>query len=138
MDPKKLIILLVVFVGLLAAAGIIKLINSNEASIIDEGGFVSLSKKGFLISDVAWFEVWRSGKEGEKVIINNLETGWVVGSRFNAPADEEKVEKFLGQKCGIGFSKIEFTLVFSKYALDLFNLEFMALLGDQGGKQGKH
>lgn len=95
MSTKKLIILLVVFVCAAALVGISKLMEKDEGSIIEESGYEDIAPEEFLKTDVAWFEVWRGGKEDTKVIINRTEDSWSVGSRYNAPADTDKVDKFL-------------------------------------------
>ena len=92
MSTRKLIVLGVILAVIAVVAGVSKLMGPDERSITEETGYVDLAQKGFLVSDVAWFEVWRQGKEGDKITINRAGEAWTVGSRFGAPADKEKVD----------------------------------------------
>ncbi len=95
MNPKKLIVLGGIFGVLILTVLIIKVSQSDHTSLIDEVGMENLAPDGFLKSDVAWVEIWRQGSEPDKITVNRTEKGWTVGSRFDVPADETKVEKIL-------------------------------------------
>ena len=69
MNSKKLIILAIIFVVILGGFLISKLLEPGTPGIEIENPFVYLFGEDFLKSDVAWFEVWREGKENEKIII---------------------------------------------------------------------
>jgi len=101
MDTKKLKILAgILVVGCLLVL-VTRWLERGERSLVEETGYTDLAPEWFLKADVAWFEIWRGGKEDKKVVLNRKEEKWTVGSRFDAPADEEKVDKFLGMYKGL-------------------------------------
>ncbi|MFH1708435.1 MAG: DUF4340 domain-containing protein [Planctomycetota bacterium] len=95
MNARKLIVLGIIFTGIVLVLLVLRVSRPERPGLIEEAGFVQLAPPGFLAADVSWFELWRTGKDAEKIVIRKSGDLWVVGSRFNAPADAEKVGKFL-------------------------------------------
>ncbi|MCC6698297.1 MAG: DUF4340 domain-containing protein [Candidatus Hydrogenedentes bacterium] len=97
MKPKSLIPLIIIF-ALLAGLVILKQMNKEQPTIVDQVKLEALVPEGAAKNDVAKLELFAGGKPDEKLIIERSTSDpnvWRVTSHFNAPADEKKIEGFL-------------------------------------------
>ena len=96
LSNKTLLILVVIFVAIIVLIAV-KRVDNTPGSMVDEVGFAPLAPDGFLASNVRRLEVFAGNKVEEKLIISKSDDKWVVTSKFDAPADEEKVLDLLNK-----------------------------------------
>jgi len=98
MKPKQILIVLVAFVVL----GLLYWIQQKQQRPATQGlGYEQVLGEGLAGSDVREFKCYLSGREEEAIHLAREEEGWVVRSKFNAPAQESKVNELLDQLAGL-------------------------------------
>ncbi len=94
---RKQIIPLIIALGLLVAVLVLKQTSRIEPTIEEQMELAKMAPKGFLSSDVTALEIYRGGKEDEKVSLVLKDKRWEVASRFSAPGSGKKINEFLGK-----------------------------------------
>lgn len=98
---KKQFIALAVMAGLLLIVILVQKLSARRPDLEREMGLVALAPEGFLASDAARIEVYRGSTKDEKVALSREKEGWLVRSRFDAPAKKDKVDEFLKKLKGL-------------------------------------
>ncbi len=135
MKPKQIITVAAAFILL---AMIYYLQQARQREVIEGLGYEKVLEKSLAISDIYGFKCYFSGHENAGIHVVNSTDGWLVQSKFGAPAKREKVETLietLGDLAGeLRSSSKE---VLSDYGLSDEDALHLALLG-LGGREQKH
>lgn len=135
MKPKQIVIVVIAFT-LLAIIYYVQ--KSRQRETIEGLGYEKVLEKSLAVSDIYGFKCYFPGQEELGIHIISGTDGWLVESKFGAPAKEEKVENIietLGNLAGeLRSSSKE---VLSDYGLHDEAAVHLALLG-LGGQEQKH
>ena len=91
---KKLVILLIIFLALLAGV-VIKVAKQDKYDIEEELQVKNILPENFLISNVSKLEIFNGLKPDKKVVISKKNGEWILEESYKAPGDSKKILKFL-------------------------------------------
>ncbi|MCC6153328.1 MAG: DUF4340 domain-containing protein, partial [Candidatus Hydrogenedentes bacterium] len=101
---QKYVTPLAVIFAILLALVVVKQVRKPKVTITDQVKLAALVPEGLNKADIAKLELYAGGKPDAKVTLQRSDTDpnvWAVTSHFNAPADTEKIEKFVEQAIGL-------------------------------------
>ncbi len=92
MKPKQILFIVIAF----AVLGVLYIVQQKGRTPVTQGlGYEEVLGEPLATSDIRGFKCYLSGKEEEAVHVAREDEGWVVRSKFNAPAQESKVQELL-------------------------------------------
>ena len=92
MKPKQFLIVIIAF-AILGALYLLQ--QSGKVEVSQDLGFEKLLSSDFTIGDVQEIKCYRTGQEDKAVVLKKKDDKWEVGSKFDAPATESKVQELL-------------------------------------------
>ena len=135
MKPKQIIIIIIAFIVL---AVIYSVQKSKKHEVIEGLGYEKVLGDELSASDIKGFKCFFTGSEDKALSVVKIDDGWIVKSKFDAPANETKVkelkEKLENLKGDIRSSSLD---VLADYEIDDENAVHLVLL-DENGNEEKH
>ncbi|MCC6794458.1 MAG: DUF4340 domain-containing protein [Candidatus Hydrogenedentes bacterium] len=101
---QKYVTPLAVIFAILLVLVVVKQVRKPKVTITDQVKLAALVPEGLTKADITKLELYAGGKPDAKVTLQRSDSDpnvWAVTSHFNAPADTEKIEKFVEQAIGL-------------------------------------
>jgi len=92
---KRSILTLVIVLAVIVALVLVKQLSWSTKGFVEEMGLVPLAPDDFLVSKVTRLEIFSGGKPDDKIVLSKNDDRWIIASRFDAPADTEKITSLL-------------------------------------------
>ncbi|UCD58452.1 MAG: DUF4340 domain-containing protein, partial [Candidatus Hydrogenedentota bacterium] len=130
MKPKQIIIVVIAFVLLSIIYAVQK---SRQREVIEGLGYESVVAETLATSDIQGVKCYLAGQEDTAVHLFRQDDGWVVKSKFDAPAKESKVNELIKKLQGLkGELRSSSEDVLSDYGIDDDNALHLVLLDAEG------